>query len=155
MDTTIKNITTRPQRVRRLFTKDDWDIPNKRAEILEYEYTVEGEEPIKFTGDAEVREDKTVQVHMKDVSLPAGKTIRTYSRGVEFRRYSDRFFEEWIYPVVKPELNIRGLPEELTYRAEFSHDPPVSVIQNGRRHILQGTLMPHQKVGLRWFPKNG
>jgi hypothetical protein len=90
---------------------------------------------------------------MKEASLPAGKTMRTFARGVEHRRYHDRFFEEWFYPVVKPELNIRAIPEKFTYFAEFSHDPPISVIQHGRRHILQGTLMPHQKMGLRWFPE--
>jgi len=153
VDTEMKNITTKSQIVKRLFTKDEWGTCME-SQILDYEYKIGDRETVKFSGAPERRKDKTVQIHMDNVSLPAGEIIRTFARGVEYRRNNDRFFDEWIYPVVRPELNIRSIPESIEYFAEFSHDPPISVIQNGRRHILEGTLMPHQKMGLRWFPKD-
>jgi len=153
LDTEMRNITTKSQLVKRLFTKDDWGIPGKHTEILQYEYTIEGEAPVSFSGTPKIFPDRSVQINMPDVLLPAGKTMRTFSRGVEFRRANDRFFEEWIYPVVRLELHIRYISDSLVYFSEFSHDPPILVIQNGRRHILEGTLMPHQKMGVRWFPK--
>jgi hypothetical protein len=89
---------------------------------------------------------------MEDIELRAGETVRTFSKGIEYRRTNDRFEEEFIYPVVKPELNIRSVSPSIKYFREFGHDTKVDTIQFGRRYVLQGTLMPHQKMGVRWIP---
>jgi len=89
VDSELKNITTKNQKIKRLFTKDDWGIPGKRAEIQYYEYVVGSGSPVKFDGIPERRRDMTVQVHMPDVCLRPGETVRTFARGIEFRRVND------------------------------------------------------------------
>jgi hypothetical protein len=37
IESELKNITTKPYTVKRVFTLDDWDIPGRRPEICEYE----------------------------------------------------------------------------------------------------------------------
>src|ERR1700720_298474 len=53
---------------KRVFTLDDWGIPEKRPEIIEYEYTVGDKEPVKFEGTPQAYPDKSIQIHMEDES---------------------------------------------------------------------------------------
>jgi hypothetical protein len=108
IDSDIKNISTKPQAIRRLFTKDDWAIPEHPSQILGYEYSI-GSGPItSFRDDQKTRfPDQSVQVHLEDASLPKDETIRTFAHGVEFKRTNDRFEEVWIYPVIRPDFPIK------------------------------------------------
>jgi hypothetical protein len=152
IETEMRNITSKNQKIKRWFTKDDWGIPGKMADIQYYEYVIGSGTPVVFHGTPE-RQRMTVEIHMDDANLRPSETIRTFCRGVEFKRLHDFFQEEFIYPVVRPEIRIRSCPDSLEYFPAFAHDPPVSIIQEGRTYILQGTLMPHQRMGVRWLPK--
>jgi len=152
-DTELSNITSTTQNVERLFTIDDWGIPLKSAEILEYEYTKGNESPVRFTGAPERRASGELVINLEKISLRPNERVRTFIKAQQYLHENDVFHEEWLYPVRKPEINIRSISESLNYSAGFAHDPPVTVLQLGRRYILQGTLMPHQTLRLRWWPK--
>ena len=97
--------------------------------------------------------DKPLQVNMEEASLGKEEIIRTFAKGVEYKLTNDRFQEVWIYPVVRPELYLRSISPTLKCFPEFDNELIPYAIDNGRRHILPGTLMPHQKMGVRWFPQ--
>ena len=153
LDTEIKNISTKTQKVRRLFTKDDWGIPGKSSQILQYEYSIGAGPKTSFEGDAKPFPDRSIQVNMEEASLGKDEIIRTFAKGVEYKLTNDRFQEVWIYPVVRPELYLRSISPTLKCFPEFDNELIPYAIDNGRRHILPGTLMPHQKMGVRWFPQ--
>jgi hypothetical protein len=87
LDTEIKNISTKSQKVRRLFTKDDWGIPCRRAKILQYEYNIGAGEKVAFNGDAKLFPDRSIQVNLEDASLGKGQIIRTFAKGIEYKRF--------------------------------------------------------------------
>ena len=91
IESELRNITTKPYKVKRVFTLDDWDIPGKQPEIGEYEYTIEDKPPVKFDGVPKRHPDKIIQIEMEDVELRPGEIIKTFSKGTEYRRTNDRF----------------------------------------------------------------
>src|SRR3984893_4014275 len=82
IDNDIKNISTKPQSLQRLFTKDDWGIPEHRAQILEYNYSI-GAGPITSLSADDIKPfpDSSIQVHLQNVSLPKDEIVRTFARG--------------------------------------------------------------------------
>jgi hypothetical protein len=149
----IVNFTTKYQRVQPLLAIDDWGIPGKNPEIIEFEYIRGNDDPVRFTGTPERHPDRTIQIHMSEVDLEPNQHLRLFTKFVEYTRDNARCIQISRYPIIRPELNIRSISPSLNYFPEFGHDANTKTIQLGRRHILQGTLMPHQRMGARWFPK--
>jgi hypothetical protein len=90
----------------------------------------------------------------KKVSVGPGKKIRTFGKAIEFRRTNDQHVVALVHPIKDPEVEVEA-PASLEVHVGFFHRGELESEPLRGKKTLKGTLLPHQALHFRWWPKGG
>jgi hypothetical protein len=147
----VINRSSYDEDVKQFVHADEWGFKNHQSEILECGYELGNEREIAHS---RARDDFTVRADVEKVAkLKPGKSVRLFSKWIEYRRNNDVLYLHFNVPTTNPEITVRP-SQELDVQIGFGNpDPTVEPHQYEIRKQLQGTYFPHQLMSVRWWPK--
>jgi hypothetical protein len=96
-----------------------------------------------------------IDVH-EQLDVHPDHSVQFHTRPVAARRHNDKEVREYKCATQNPAVFARA-PAELEYEVAFGHrNMPICEKHSEpgyQQHYLDGTLLPHQVIGIRWWPK--
>jgi len=147
---TIENISSHPQKIRGNLAADEWGFTDYPSQIIECVLSQAGEAPKKHTGIK--RSEAQVRAETEEATVLPKNSIKLFTKVVEYRRTNDSCSMVFAIPTINPQMEVE-ISESLKYEYGFSHRGVPIKSDYLPRLTLQGTFLPHQGMGARWWPK--
>jgi hypothetical protein len=99
-----------------------------------------------------------VAIKLKDrmLHLQPNETVAFHTRVETARRTNDQEVRQYRIPTYNPSVFVR-VPSEFAYEVSFGHRTEPRAESHSepgfQRHLLEGTLLPHQAIVVRWWKK--
>lgn len=130
---------------------DEWGYSERKSEIIECEIQIGGETK-KFDPAAIVRSASTVRAETEKSSLQPKETATISWKVVEYMGINDEAIYNFTWPTREPEVQVTA-PPELESRAGFRSENKSEPRRYANSVTLNGTYLPPQVMGARWWPK--
>jgi hypothetical protein len=145
----IENITSSVKEITGSVSAEEWDIPGNtsRIDLLEMTYANK-----VFTGEPVPSAPNNITYRTDKVSVSPGHKVSVRSKFVEYRRPNDTAYWTWLVPSRNPEVEVK-VSTDLDFRVAFGHRGSIETEHFSTRQTLQGTHLPGQHLGIRWWPK--
>jgi hypothetical protein len=147
----IRNITLHSVDFRPLFALDEWFHEGLPSEVTALRCTRHGE---TYDQAEDVSPPFAVARELPTMRLAAREQITVYATGHETRHRSDALFMNVTRVTMRPTLTVK-VPDGIAFEAMFGQR------EQGRLEEiapgvfqLPGTLLPHQVVQVRWWPRD-
>lgn len=146
----VENISSHPEKTRAAIATDEWGVKDRVSQILQCALVKDGESPRQHTG---VKQGEwSISAATEEVSVDRGKSVTLYYKVVEYKHINDECRMAFQIPTKNPEIEVE-ISETLEFSSGFSHRAEVIEQPLANRVTLNGTFLPSQSMGARWWPK--
>jgi hypothetical protein len=149
MDREFTNITSVSHPFEAMKEMDEWGKGNLRSEILECELSRPKQPILKH--ESVIKGEDNLVARTQPVSVPSKGTVRAFYKTIEYKTTNDDLVYTFLKPSVNPEIHVTIAPQ-LAYWCRFGNHGEQREVRPGLK-VLDGTLMPHQYMRIRWWPK--
>lgn len=132
---------------------DEFYFQERQSRIIRFCYQLEGEDEVSV-GPERIKkhwEGWHISPNLR-VKVESGKTLVISVEFEEVRRDNDYVFINFAIPTVNPTVVITG-PDHLHAHVGFDHREKRKIKQHGNTWQLEGILLPHQNIRVRWHNK--
>lgn len=149
----IRSITSSQREITVGLGIDEWGLAGHPSKIESVQYRVgQGD----WT-DVPIRENLApweLGIDTVKTQVPRGETVEVHARYEETKRDNDEHNMTFRYMTRNPRVLI-DVDAGLNYKLSFSHreQGQLGEDQSGS-YRLDGTLLPEQRIGLRWWPRD-
>jgi hypothetical protein len=134
---------------------DEWGAPDWKSAIRSFGYQI-GEERHEFDESTLIiqhRDGEAVAIKPIECTLKPRGRLTMWAEYEEIRSENDQHLIVFQHPTLNPHVQVSGHPS-LNIRSGFSHREKWSSMQLGAgASELEGLLLPHQHIRVRWWPK--
>ena len=149
----FRNFGNKAQHIRPTLSIDDWFHKTQRSAIFEFGYRNDDHTEM-FEGDKLKTEDQQFVLKLgeqKEVILEPGKSATFWFKFREIKHLNDANYIVFAYPTKNPRIKI-NCPPALGLHFGFAHRGERQDSTSGVFR-LDGTLLPHQHIMIRWWDK--
>lgn len=150
----FKNITDAKKPISIGFSCDEWGVPSKPSKILRVAYRMDDEKWTSIDTTKFKLDEGALLVSGSPMNVPSKSELDVESIWEETKHLNDENDIGFGYPTLNPRVIVTTDPK-LKWRVAFGHRGQEWIEPNpeGGGCRLNGTLLPQQRIILRWWPK--
>ena len=134
---------------------DEWGVAGHPSEFIEIAYERDGNRTTLFpSGDIKIveRPEGNLAKARSDLTLKSKDTVTVFVKCSETRPVNGEHFFHYSYATLKPRVSVNA--PAFDWFVSFSHRDEPHRERYSNTVTLNGLLLPHQNIRVRWWPKS-
>jgi hypothetical protein len=157
IERTLRNIGQADEDVPITFRINDWGIQGHPSKVIELAYRFEDRATVTLFPDGTAKQKYRPQgpaIEGDALKLGSKEAVTIYTKHSEVKAQNAEHQFHFQYSTLNPRVTVR-VPEGFGWTVGFDHRSEPKRGQYSDTFVLNGLLLPHQNIRVRWWPGLG